>query len=178
MTASAMYVRGSEFRLHVLAPNLPETIQFAGGWIFDMVRMGWSVSVAVPQHSDDRAIRILGATAVECDSMLQTVDGCGPTALAVATALYDQEERVGQVARALLARGNPRLMMWGDEPLPKALRHLLGPAEHRLSTAARCFKAHALPAAEAAPVLGDTEVFHCTKELIVTRSAPFVSTTT
>jgi hypothetical protein len=133
----------------VSAPSVLDAVQSAGGWVFDQVRLGWTVCVAVPDDSDDRPLRILGAEMCEFDSLLATVGAETDSAsLAVAAELFHQNDKVHEMVRTALARGRQQLLMWG-EARPSELHRTLAPVEHRLSCAARVFKAHALSAAAA-----------------------------
>jgi hypothetical protein len=151
------YIRGSQFRLQVVAPSVLDAVRFAGGWIYDQVRIGWTVSVAVPDHHDDRPLRVLGADTLDFDSVLATVDAeSNSSALAVAAALFDQNDRVQHLVRIVLAGHHPQLLMWGEHRTAE-LRPRLGAIEYRLSSAARSFKAHSLRAASAEPTVSATE---------------------
>jgi hypothetical protein len=171
MTACGTYVRGSQFRLHVVAPSVLDAVQSAGGWVFDQVRLGWTVSVAVPDDSDDRPLRILGAEMCGFDSLLATVgaDSDSAASLAFAVELFHQNDKVHEMVRTALARGRQQLLMWGEAP-PSELHRTLAPVEHRLSCAARVFKAHALSAASAQEMPTACETFSGTKHAAATGS--------
>jgi hypothetical protein len=158
--AQSQVARTSRYRLHVLTPGVLDAVRFAGGWIFDQVKAGWTVSVVVPDHPDERPLRILGADMLDLQSVLVTADTQPrPAALAVAAELYEQDERIKQLVRNILEHARPELITWG-EPWPADLRQNRKAVEHRLSSAAYAFKAHALRAASAEPKVVATETFY------------------
>jgi len=136
-------------------------VRAAGGWLFDTAMTGWDVQVLAGDPRDGRALRILGARAADLEAALTSpVYGPRPHALAVDAELYDSDRRVRWLVRNSLDDGLTEVRLWGlrwqadsdDE---------IGSMRHRLSAAARAFKARALEAADApADPVGGTEVFH------------------
>jgi hypothetical protein len=144
-----------------IAPCIAEAVQFAGGWLFDQVMAGWDVSVLTGDHTDPRPLRILGARAADLESALaSSFRGPCLQAIAVRADLYESDARVRGLVLEALGEGLPELRLWGDR-WPEELDGSAGPVSHRLSVAARAFKAQALAAADA-PADADeiTEVFH------------------
>jgi hypothetical protein len=143
-----------------LAPSAAEVVRFAGGWLFDQGMAGWEVSVLTRDHSDQRALRILGARAHDLDATLASpvVQGSCLQAIAVWANLYDSDARVRRMVRTVLEAGPAELRLWGDTRSADRGAHLV---HHRLSIAARAFKAQALAAARVRPeASADPEVFH------------------
>jgi hypothetical protein len=52
------------YRLCVVARDVGELVDLAGGWICDRILAGWDVSVAVSEPRDLRPLQILGVTLV------------------------------------------------------------------------------------------------------------------
>ena len=134
-------------RLTAIAPSTVEVVRSAGGWLFDQVMAGWDVTVLTTDHGDSRPLEILGARVRDLETILALplVGGC-LQAIAVRADLYESDERVrGMVLRAA-GEGQADIRFWGDfrreDPGPGA-----GRLSHRLSLAARAFKAQALAAA-------------------------------
>lgn len=48
------------YRLDVVASDVADIVQSAGGWLYDRIVAGWQVNVLLPPTSDARALRILG----------------------------------------------------------------------------------------------------------------------
>jgi hypothetical protein len=147
------------YRLDVVAPSIVEVVRCAGGWLFDRVMAGWDVTVLVADDSDDRPLQILGAEVADLETALVSgLPGPHPHALAVAAELYGRDARVREGVQRALASGQTEVTLWG-ETWPAELDRV-DSVEHRLSVAARAFKAQALAAA-CAPVerIEFTEMF-------------------
>jgi hypothetical protein len=150
------------YRLDIVAPSIIEVVRCAGGWVFDRVMAGWDVTVLVADSSDDRPLQILGAETADLETALVSglagLTGPRPHALAVAADLYGRDARVRQGVRDALESGQTEVTLWGDT-WPAELDRV-DSVEHRLSVAARAFKAQALAAASA-PVdrIAFTETF-------------------
>ncbi|MGC7101467.1 hypothetical protein ACPZ19_42910 [Amycolatopsis lurida] len=142
------------------APTMADVVRAAGGWLVDQVLAGADVLVLVSERSDPRPVEILGARAEHLDSALATrVHGPRPHTLAVGADLYGAHPRVHRLVQRLLETGLTEVRLWDDD-WSVELDDEAEPLRHRLSLAARAFKAQALVAAAAAsgPV-EDTEVF-------------------
>lgn len=130
-------------------------VRFAGGWLFDQAMAGWDVNVLTADHGDLRPLRILGARAHDLDAALAApvVPGSCLQIIAVPAELYHREARV---RRVVLHARSAEVRLWGD------IRHggETQPVRHRLSFAARAFKAHAL-AAVGVPAEASAEEFFC-----------------
>lgn len=148
------------YRLDVVAPNIVEVVQFAGGWLFDRVMAGWDVTVLVADQPDVRPLQILGADTLDLETALAAGEEVPrPHALAVAADLYGCDPRVRQGVLQALDHGQTEVTLWG-ETWPAELDHAVGSVQHRLSVAARAFKAQALAAAAVPNAsVGATESF-------------------
>lgn len=148
------------YRLDVVALSVLEVVTYAGGWLFDRVMAGWDVTVRVADHADERPLQILGAQTLDFDYALASLDHRPrPQALAVATDFFGSDLRVRQGVLKALDDGLTEVTLCG-ETWPAELDDNIDSVQHRLSTAARVFKAHALAAAGAPNAsVGFTETF-------------------
>jgi hypothetical protein len=148
------------YRLDVVAADVADVVRFAGGWLFDRAMAGWDVTVLVADHPDDRPLQILGAQIVDLEYALATVGHRPPPqTLAAAADLFDCDSRVREGVLQALDQGATEVTLWG-QTWPTELDDSVGLVEHRLSAAARAFKAQALAAAAIrADPIGPTETF-------------------
>ena len=155
----------SRYRLDVVALNTADVVRFAGGWLFDRVMAGWNVTVFVQDASDPRPLRILGVGTGDLESVLTTRrKGLYPHTVAVEADLYSSDTRVRDGVHAALGHHPTEVTLWGDR-IPPELDSEVRLVQHRLSLAARAFKAQALVAAGAsAPDVTAAETF-CTGRL-------------
>jgi hypothetical protein len=142
--------------LRVMAPSVADAVQSAGGLIFDRIRLGWRVTVEIPDADDVRALRVLG---VEVDSRVGETPADpldGPTALATAAALYATDAGTRSEVDAALAIESTEVIAWGGaEDLPGDSSVV----SYHLSRAAQVFKAQALVAAGLTDAVEPTETF-------------------
>jgi hypothetical protein len=134
-------------------------VQSAGGWLFDQVMAGWDVTVITADHSDSRPLEILGVRGRDLESTL-ALPVLGPClqAIAVREDLYESDARVRRMVHRAFDEGRAEVRFWGGvRPEERADR--AQPLSHRLSRAARAFKAHALAAAAVPAPAQDVEVF-------------------
>jgi hypothetical protein len=146
------------YELSVVAVDPLDAVRAAGGWMFDRVRAGWKVKVLVPQRYDSRPFDILGvrACALETNFDLVTAD---PAALAVSAQAWGMDARMRRDVVRAVERRAIEVSVWGSQPSEMAGR--VEPVQHRLSPAARVFKAHAMAAAGGDPAtVTATEEFH------------------
>jgi hypothetical protein len=151
--------RATRHRLTVLATDAAEAVSGAGGLIFDRVRTGWQVEVYLAVPGDERPLHILG---VGRGGPLPASFGRPaewPDALVIGGELYDGNKNVCRFFAAASRSLLTEVAIWGGR-WPAELAAGVGRVEHRLSTAARAFKAHALQAAGAPPQARVTESFH------------------
>lgn len=120
---------------------------------------GWDVTVLVADHSDVRPLQILGATVLDLEGSLASPRDPMPHTVAVSADLYESDERVRWGVLDIFERDVSEFALLG-EVCPTELNCRIGSMQHRLSSAARTFKAQALAAA-AVPVdsVADVEVF-------------------
>ena len=136
-------------RLVVVAPCTVAAVRFAGGFLFDRVMAGWEAIVLVADQPDSRPLRILGARTTDLETAFSAPpSGRRPQAIAVEAGLYGADGRIRRVVREALDEGTTEVRVWGDG-WPADLDGSGGPVQHRLSVAARAFKAQALAAAAA-----------------------------
>jgi len=143
-----------------IAPCAAEVVKSAGGWLFDQVMAGWDVTVLTADDADARPLQILGVRATDLEGVLaRRVRGSCLQGIAVRTDLYGSDSRIRQMVSEALEGGLAEVRLWGEE-CPPELDDAASPVWHRLSFAARAFKAQALAAA-AVPAAGreDTEEF-------------------
>ncbi len=137
------------YRLDVVAPTVLDAVRFAGGWVYDRVMAGWDVTILVGDDEDVRPLEILGAEVRDLESVLASwEDRPHPQTVAVAADLFDRDARVRQGVLEALEQGATEVTLWG-EGLPAELDESIDSVQHRLSAAARAFKAQALAAANA-----------------------------
>lgn len=148
-------------RMAAIAPCAADVVKSAGGWLFDQVLAGWDVTVLTSDQADRRALRILGVRDHELDSALAyPVHGPCLAAIAVPAEMYHADERVRRMVLAAAEAGRTEIRLWGDGDAVPADFDAGDPVAHRLSAAARAFKAQAMMAAAIrADGPMDTEVF-------------------
>jgi hypothetical protein len=132
-------------RLLVIGPTAAEVVLHAGGWLCDQVLAGWECTVLTLEPGDTRPVRILGATSRLLAQEL-AAPGRVPQAIAVEVALCGDDPQVRALVRRAIAQGTTEVRRWGD-----CAADTVHPVHHRVSLAARAFKAHALAATGAAP---------------------------
>ncbi|TDD91802.1 hypothetical protein E1293_01800 [Actinomadura darangshiensis] len=127
---------------------MAEAVRCAGGWLFDRVMAGWDVTVLTPDHADPRPLRILGARAADLDCALASpVRGPRPKAIAVCAGLYGSDARVRRLVLSVLDEELVEVTLWDGEAVPDEAAGQATWQPHRLSVAARAFKAQAMAAA-------------------------------
>jgi hypothetical protein len=147
------------YRMELMALDVADAVRHAGGWMFDRVTLGWAVIVMLPECHDPRPLRILGVQFIRHQDAL-AIDEAG-TASVIATRfdLHLQDERIRRRVDDALERGHTDVVAWegdgnqaGPEPKARTL-------QHRLSAAARAFKAQALIALGVEAAVGPVEFF-------------------
>jgi hypothetical protein len=136
------------YQLNVVASTACDVVQSAGGWLCDRARAGWDVNVMVAD-GDPRPLTILGATALDLNDgflpMVRSASRVG--ALAVSADLLASDTRVCNEVLRVLKHGLTEVAVWGKQ-WPAELGRQAEPVQHRVSSAARAFKAYALIAAD------------------------------
>jgi hypothetical protein len=152
--------RGNTYRMVVVCDDVADVVGAAGGWLFDRAMAGCQVNVLLTGRADDRALRILGAQAIDLQSALASEVSSGrPETLVLAANLFRCDARARRRVLETIEDGSTRVMMWGDIRSTE-FDGLATPVEHRLSTAARAFKQAALAAAGVCPAsAGQVEMF-------------------
>ena len=140
--------RINDHQVTVLAGSPAEVVRLAGGWLFDQARAGWVVNVWVRDCGDRRPLTILGVCPLDGDggSVLGDVPATG--ALAVTAELLRGAPELRAMMLESAKRTTSAVTVLG--PWPAELGGHVDAAEHRLSVAARAFKARALSAASVA----------------------------
>lgn len=134
------------FQLTVLAASTADLVGSAGGWMCDKARAGWDVRVVLIDDHDTRPLAILGASPLadaELSDVMKMASLGGALAVS-AGVLADDRIRAGVLG--ILKRGLTQVTVWGQD-WPAEFSRKADPVEHKLSSAARAFKAHALGAA-------------------------------
>jgi hypothetical protein len=150
------------YRLDVVAPTVLDAVRFAGGWVYDRVMAGWDVTVLISGDDDARPLEILGAEVRDLESVLEAwEERPHPQTVAVAADLFAVDARVREHVLKALDQGATEVTLWGER-LPAELHESVDSVQHRLSAAARAFKAQALAAANvSAGDIGLSETFRC-----------------
>lgn len=140
--------RVSRYLLTVVASSLRDVVDAAGGWLCDRARAGWDVNVVVADPHDARPLTILGATPVpgEPRDALGAVSKGGAVAISAAVLA---DEGIRRQVHGLVKRGVTDITVWGGHWPEFGLEG--DRLEHRLSSAARAFKAVALGGGTVAP---------------------------
>lgn len=138
------------YRLDVVAASVIDVVRFAGGWLFDRAMAGWDVTVLLTDPAADpdrRALQIVGAQTLDLEDALAAVGSRPrPQALAAAAELFGCDPRVRRGVLQALDHGVTEVTLWGDT-WPAELGDNVGLVQHRLTVAAKIFKARAIAAA-------------------------------
>lgn len=137
------------YQLNVLAASTQDVVQSAGGWLCDRARAGWDVNVMIADGGDPRPLTVLGATALDLDDgfLSKVRNSSRVGALAVSAELLGADRRVFDEVVHVLKRGLTEVTVWGSQ-WPAELGRQADAVHHRVSSAGRAFKAHALVAAD------------------------------
>jgi hypothetical protein len=145
-----------------MALTMGDVVHVAGGWLCDQVLAGWDVTVVAADYADDgdhRALRILGVRGFTVDEAVTwPLKAACLQAIAVQAELYEADERVREMLHRAVETGRTDMRVWGSAR-PAGFEERADPVTHRLSAAARAFKAQALAAASAAGRPAETEEF-------------------
>lgn len=152
-------ISSRRYQLTVVASSIADLVGSAGGWMCDKARAGWDVKVVLTDDDDTRPVAILGASHVEAElSDVMKMAARGGALAISASVLADERIRAGVLG--LVKRGLTQVTVWGQD-WPIEFSRKADPVEHRLSAAARAFKAHALGATTASkgPVAGTETLY-------------------
>lgn len=131
------------YRLAVLAQDVRDVVRHAGGWLFDLSKAGWDVTVLLLGQGETRPIRILGLNVIELNrSGLENDRHPYPQMLAVAPDLLAQDPHVNRRIIRMVRTGLTDVVLYGVSQLDESRGDdvLL----HKLTRAARVFKARSL----------------------------------
>jgi hypothetical protein len=134
------------YRLCVVARDVGELVDLAGGWMCDRFLAGWDVSVTVSEPRDLRPLHILGVTVVTQQRLGLINDGNGTASIAIAPGIFENDNHIRSAVLQALDQEDNEVTFVGPS-LPSDLDGRLARRQHRLSGAARAFKTHALAAA-------------------------------
>lgn len=139
----------------MVALDAADSVSAAGGLIFDSVRAGWIVEVYLESPGDERALHILGADSAVLPDMFE-FEPAWPDAVFLSAVMHERHRGVQRLVASAIRRHVTDIGVWGG-----AVTGLDAEAgsEHRLSTAARAFKPHAMSAAGLPPFESDIESF-------------------
>lgn len=143
-------------KLVVLAVDPADTVDAAGGLIFDSVRAGWTVEVYLETLGAQRAFQILGVDARSLPPRFDP-EAEWPDAVYAAAALYEKNRDVRRLVADFVRRSHANIAVWGHGG-PSSL-DMTNSFEYRLSTAAQAFKIHAMNAAGLGPHVAPVEPF-------------------
>jgi hypothetical protein len=136
----------TRYQVCVVANDVGELVDLAGGWICDRIFAGWDVSVALSEPGDLRPLQILGITPVTQRRLRLISDDSGTASIAIAPGIFENDNHIRSVVLQALEQAASEVTFVGPS-LPRDLDGRLARRQHRLSGAARAFKAHALAAA-------------------------------
>lgn len=134
------------YELNVVAIDVADAVRSAGGWMCDRVRAGWKVNVYVLDDSNARPLQILGVRTRSVEDGLESRMTSGLAALAVAAEVIAENKVLRRDVARALDRDATEVTLWGDYR-PAELCRRVARVRHRLSPAARAFKAEAQAAA-------------------------------
>ena len=158
-TSAARILR---YQLNVVASTTEEVVRSAGGWLCDRAMAGWDVNILVAEGGDVRPLTILGATALDLDTgfvpMVRSASRIG--ALAVSADVLAADPNVRDEVLRVLKQELTEITVWGRQWPPELGRQAKS-VQHRVSSAARAFKSHALAAA-----VGSADAVTATESLV------------
>ncbi|WP_109470805.1 hypothetical protein [Mycolicibacter sinensis] len=151
------------YRFDVVGRSVLDVVTAAGGWLYDRATAGWDVTVMILDKEDTRPLQILGARVLNLASVLkQWEQWPHPQTIAVCAEMFDGHAQVRQGVLDALEHSSTEVTLWGT--VPAELHSDVDARQHRLSAAARAFKAQALRAAGVDPAdsgAGHIETFRC-----------------
>ncbi|MEE4023436.1 hypothetical protein V1Y59_10135 [Gordonia sp. PKS22-38] len=150
-----------KYQLDIISDCVDDLVQHAGGWIYDRATAGWEVTVSLPLGVDRRPIQILGAHTTLLDLSRDRLP-CSRPAIATSVAMCRRDARLAAMLTDAY-RDDTEITLWGDgDTVDDDLAR--GAVSHRLSVAARAFKAQALAAVGSRPtIVGRHETFRTSK---------------
>ncbi|BBX23907.1 hypothetical protein MTER_33180 [Mycolicibacter terrae] len=153
------------YRFDVVGRSVLDVVTAAGGWLYDRATAGWDVTVMILDALDDtdtRPLQILGARVLDLASVLKQWEHWPhPQTIAVCAEMFDGHAQVRQGVLDALEHSSTEVTLWGA--VPAELRRDVDARQHRLSAAARAFKAQALRAAGVDPAAARSGSAHIEK---------------
>jgi len=132
------------YRLEVLTQNVRDVVKEAGGWLFDLSKAGWDVTVIVLGPEETRPFRILGLNVIELNrSAVGSERRPYPHVLAIAPDLLAQDPNVKRRSTRAMKARLTEVVLYGVSQQDEGRRGddvML----HQLTRAARVFKDCAL----------------------------------
>ncbi|MFZ0904115.1 MAG: hypothetical protein WAN71_09605 [Mycobacterium sp.] len=156
-------ISSTRYQLCVVAHDVGELVDFAGGWMCDRALAGWDLSVALPEPYDLRPLQIIGVTTLLSHQRFAAInDGDTTTSIAVTPGIVENNDHIRGVVLRALDQPAIEVTFWGPS-IPSDLHGQLARRQYRLSGAARAFKAQALAAAAVpAAAISPTEDLYST----------------
>jgi hypothetical protein len=148
--------RATPHRLLVLGVDTADMVSGVGGLVCDSVRAGLQVEVCLETVGDDRALQILGVRARALPVRFD-FDPQWPDAVVFAAALYERNQAVRRLVADSTRRRRSDVASWGGAWPTEPDSGMS--VDHRLSSAARAFKLHAMKASGIAAHVSSTEPF-------------------
>ncbi|MBE1549417.1 hypothetical protein GGC64_003441 [Mycobacterium sp. OAS707] len=148
--------RATPHQLLVAGVDAADIVTGAGGLICDSVRAGLEVKVYLEINGDERALRILGVHASELPARFD-FESEWPDAVLFTAGLHKRHQGIRRLVADAVRRRRADVGVWGGTwPMEDATGVGI---EHRLSTAARAFKSHAMLALGKPAHISPTEPF-------------------
>jgi hypothetical protein len=144
-----------------MASDVADAVRAAGGLLYDRSMCGWQVMVCLAECEDDRPLRVLGVDKVTLDIEGDDyVRPLWPDSFIVSAEIYRADAQVRARFGAASHKAGTEVAIWGSD-LPSVIGVPDDRVEHRLTHAARAFKAQAIIAAGLpAAGMGRVETFH------------------
>lgn len=131
------------YDLRVIAADVGGVVAAAGGWLCDRVRAGWQVTVVVPPGQVVRALTILGVDVEAGESAAEALRLDSTAAVAIDARALRGDAQLRAEVLGLVDAARAEVTVWGGSAL-FGTDGRFDRVEHRLSAAARAFKARAL----------------------------------
>lgn len=145
------------YELKVVAADVADTVSGIGGWLFDRAMAGWRVGVVSDGGEDERALRVLGLTAVGLNALWTSVEADSVVRTVIGTSCFESDDH-GLAPSCPVAD----VVFFGSHA-PDGLGEQIQRVDYRPSAAALAFKAHAWAMAGGNPgPVGSVEtLFRC-----------------
>jgi hypothetical protein len=142
----------------VVGPSADDVVATAGGYMYDYARAGWDIIAACDDAVQSNALLVLGVTPVDLNAVLKRDPVPEMDRWSSARTLNTHRAILG-VLRGVSRDPLLDVQVFRSIP-PRSGGAASGHMHHRLSTAARAFKQHALRSSqEPVPIVNPTETF-------------------